>query len=187
MDQIKQHNNQTLVQFSQFHISKKSIQILLFSISLFSFLLSCSPLGHFLSSFSMQLFSYTSDRNYIFLFCNGILVFLIKNSGMTDTCSSSTDPNYEHAKQDKNEDERGRECENLVTDGDGESEILTTQQDGIEEEEEEEEEEDEFVVVYHEEEENGLLSAEELNKKCEDFIRKVKEGIKIEAQQLIIV
>ncbi|GMP53175.1 hypothetical protein CsSME_00018723 [Camellia sinensis var. sinensis] len=123
----------------------------------------------------MQLFSYTSDRNYIFLFCNGILVFLIKNSGMTDTCSSSTDPNYEHAKQDKNEDERGRECENLVTDGDGESEILTTQQDGIEEEEEEEEEE------------NGLLSAEELNKKCEDFIRKVKEGIKIEAQQLIIV
>ncbi|GMP53177.1 hypothetical protein CsSME_00018724 [Camellia sinensis var. sinensis] len=151
----------------------------------------------------MQLFSYTSDRNYIFLFCNGILVFLIKNSGMTDTCSSSTDPNYEHAKQDKNEDERGRECENLVTDGDGESEILTTQQDGIEEEEEEgeteilttqqegieeeEEEEDEFVVVYHEEEENGLLSAEELNKKCEDFIRKVKEGIKIEAQQLIIV
>ncbi|KAF5949858.1 hypothetical protein HYC85_011851 [Camellia sinensis] len=101
---------------------------------------------------------------------------------MTDTCSLSTDPNYEHAKQDKNEDERGRECENLVTDGDGESEILTTQQDGIEEEEE-----DGFVVVYHEEEENGLLSAEELNKKCEDFIRKVKEGIKIEAQQLIIV
>ncbi|KAL7218396.1 hypothetical protein ACSBR2_011627 [Camellia fascicularis] len=169
MDQIKQHNNQTLVQFSQFHISKKSIQILLFSISLFSFLLCCSPLGHFLSSFSMQLFSYTSDRNYIFLFCNGILVFLIKNSGMTDTCSSSTDPNYEHAKQDKNEDERGRECENLVTDGDGESEILTTQQDGIEEEE------------------NGLLSAEELNKKCEDFIRKVKKGIKMEAQQLIVV
>ncbi|KAL7249715.1 hypothetical protein ACSBR1_011822 [Camellia fascicularis] len=117
----------------------------------------------------MQLFSYTSDRNYIFLFFNGILVFLIKNSGMTDTCSSSTDPNYEHAKQDKNEDERGRECENLVTDGDGESEILTTQQDGIEEEE------------------NGLLSAEELNKKCEDFIRKVKKGIKMEAQQLIVV
>ncbi|KAI8008754.1 hypothetical protein LOK49_LG07G03513 [Camellia lanceoleosa] len=45
----------------------------------------------------------------------------------------------------------------------------------IEEEEEEEEEED------------GLLSREELNKKCDDFIRRMKEEIRIGAQQQQLV
>lgn len=53
----------------------------------------------------------------------------------------------------------------------------------------EEEKGDEFLDVKEKEEENegGLLSAEELNKKCDDFIRKMKDGIKIEAQHLIVV
>uniref|UniRef100_A0A2P2NSR0 Uncharacterized protein n=1 Tax=Rhizophora mucronata TaxID=61149 RepID=A0A2P2NSR0_RHIMU len=37
-----------------------------------------------------------------------------------------------------------------------------------------------------EEEAIELPSAEELKKKCDDFIRKMKEGIKLEAQQFII-
>jgi co-chaperonin GroES (HSP10) len=44
---------------------------------------------------------------------------------------------------------------------------------------EDEEEEEEEVI--------GLLSTEELNKKCDDFIRKMKDDIKFEAQQLIMV
>lgn len=38
-----------------------------------------------------------------------------------------------------------------------------------------------------EEENEGLLSLEELNKKCEDFIRKMKHGIITEDRQLIMV
>lgn len=45
--------------------------------------------------------------------------------------------------------------------------------------------EDEEVEVG-EEEVIGLLSTEELNKKCDDFIRKMRDGIKFEAQQLIM-
>jgi co-chaperonin GroES (HSP10) len=48
----------------------------------------------------------------------------------------------------------------------------------VDEDEEEEEEEEEVI---------GLLSTEELNKKCDDFIRKMKDDIKFEAQQLIMV
>ena len=54
--------------------------------------------------------------------------------------------------------------------GGGENELLTMQ-------DEEEEEEDGF----------GLLSTEELNKRCDDFIRKMKEEIKFGAKQLIEV
>lgn len=48
--------------------------------------------------------------------------------------------------------------------------------------------EDEEVEVEEEEEEViGLLSTEELNKKCDDFIKKMRDDIKFEAQQLIMV
>ena len=36
-------------------------------------------------------------------------------------------------------------------------------------------------------EEVGALSKEELNKKCEEFIRKMKAGIKLESQQLLVL
>lgn len=54
------------------------------------------------------------------------------------------------------------------------------------------EHEEEFVYLELEEvveERTELLSNEELNKKCEDFIRKMKFGLKFEAQhhQLIMV
>ncbi|KAK7299936.1 hypothetical protein RJT34_10766 [Clitoria ternatea] len=49
-------------------------------------------------------------------------------------------------------------------------------------EEEEEEEEEEYV-----EEESCMLSTEELNKKFEDFIRKMKEDLRIEAQRQLVM
>lgn len=48
-------------------------------------------------------------------------------------------------------------------------------------------EEDQFLNIEEEEEGIGLLSTEQLNKKCDDFIKKMREGIKTEAQQLIMV
>lgn len=51
----------------------------------------------------------------------------------------------------------------------------------------EEEEQQIANIKEYEEENEGLLSVEELNKKCEDFIRKMKHGIIIEDRQLIMV
>ncbi|KAE8730530.1 Tetratricopeptide repeat-like superfamily protein [Hibiscus syriacus] len=49
--------------------------------------------------------------------------------------------------------------------------------------EKEEERSSELVAVEEDEDEElGLLSDEELNKKCEDFIRRMKEGIQFEAR-----
>ena len=44
-----------------------------------------------------------------------------------------------------------------------------------------------FNIRECEEENEGLLSVEELNKKCEDFIRKMKHDITFEDRQLIMV
>ncbi|RVW95155.1 hypothetical protein CK203_025650 [Vitis vinifera] len=71
--------------------------------------------------------------------------------------------------------------------------VITEEEVDVEVEEEEERQmgqENWFLVIKEEEEEEeaeeetGLLSAEELNKKCDDFIKKMREGIKFEAQQL---
>ncbi|PSS06461.1 Ankyrin repeat domain-containing protein [Actinidia chinensis var. chinensis] len=173
--------DETLRKSKQFHFPKKSIQILL-SISAFSLLFSCFPflplLCNYFSNFSFQLFRYTTDRNYIFLFCNGILVFLIRNSVMAATSPLGTiDTNPEPIKRNVDvvevELEKGRGNENLVTEEGEENDILT---------------EDQVIVEEDVEEEGmGLLSAEELKKKCDDFIRKMREGIKSEAQQLVMV
>ena len=45
--------------------------------------------------------------------------------------------------------------------------------------------EEERFMSYEEEEEEEI--DEELNKKCEEFIRKMKAGIKFESQQLFIL
>ncbi|KAL5548618.1 hypothetical protein UlMin_003849 [Ulmus minor] len=61
------------------------------------------------------------------------------------------------------------------------------EQRGEEEEAEEEEEEEEKGFEEEEEEGNGRLSTEELNKKFDDFIRRMKEELRIEAQRHLIM
>ncbi|KAH7861642.1 hypothetical protein Vadar_028809 [Vaccinium darrowii] len=173
MDQTQQNRIQILGQFP-----KKPIQIIL-SISAFSILFSLSPLfplfSNSIASFSSQIFSYTTDRNYIFLVCNGILAFLIKNSS-TGTNQDRAEKIFDHPKSvpevaEKRELVREEVVE--FTEEKGKESEEKDEEDFIFAEEEEEEEEEEGV---------GLMSAEELNQKCEEFIRKMREGIKIEAQ-----
>ncbi|KAA8526618.1 hypothetical protein F0562_008179 [Nyssa sinensis] len=76
----------------------------------------------------------------------------------------------------KVEEEQGRDNGNWAAVVDGINGLQITEHEFFDIEEEEDEEEG-----------IGLLSAEELNKKCDDFIKMMKEGIKIEAQQLITV
>ncbi|XAR55262.1 hypothetical protein NMG60_11035289 [Bertholletia excelsa] len=190
MDQTRQHNIQALSGHTQLQFSKKSTQIFL-SISAFSILFSCSQLLPFfsqcISTFSVQLFTFSSDRNCIFLFCNGILVFLIRNSGLSMSTSPQSVPDLakKSAKaEEKQESTRfspDKEHENLVSVQGGEDEPLASQNG-------EEDAEDQFLD-FEEEDEEGveLLSAEELNRKCDDFIRRMREGIKMEAQIGIMI
>lgn len=58
----------------------------------------------------------------------------------------------------------------------------------LEEKKEQNESVSEFLIEEEEEEEgNGMLSTEELNKKFDDFIRRMKEEIRIEAQQQLVM
>lgn len=189
-------------QISQFHFSKKAIQILL-SLSLFSFLISYSSLFPFLlSTFSARQLCFFNDRNYIFLLCNGILAFLIKNSGLIQNSPPGSDVKGDNTKKNSKsypsvseisetkpvvtevlmEIEKAPRRENdilLKQDERGDNVNSSTQDEG---------EEDQFLNIEEEEEEGiGLLSTEQLNKKCDDFIKKMREGIKTEAQQLIMV
>lgn len=46
---------------------------------------------------------------------------------------------------------------------------------------------EEEEMEYEDEEENGRLSTEELNKKFDDFIRRMREDLRIEARQQLIM
>ncbi|KAL7216443.1 hypothetical protein ACSBR1_028393 [Camellia fascicularis] len=150
----------------------------------------------------MQILSYTTQKNFIFLFCNGILVFLIRNSGLPHT--SQTNHNVPELGErialarEEVVEIKEEKIENSVTEGgSNENEVLNDEDNKflvVEKEEEgegvdETEDDDEFVVIGEEDGGEGmeLLSAEELNKKCDEFIRKMREEIKIEAQRLIMV
>ncbi|PQQ05057.1 uncharacterized protein Pyn_05274 [Prunus yedoensis var. nudiflora] len=108
MDYIKVSSIQAASQFnfSQSHNQSKVIKLLL-SVSVLSILLSYSSLVSFLlhslnaftSAASVKLFSYSFDKNYMFLLCNGLLVFIVKNSGLIGTSppGSTNLNNDEHA------------------------------------------------------------------------------------------
>ncbi|XVE96655.1 hypothetical protein REPUB_Repub02eG0241400 [Reevesia pubescens] len=257
MDQTENQKQQSLNQFikSQFH---KKLPKLLLSVSVFSLLFSHSYWISLLHSFNFnyhnslpfQLFSHTIDKNCIFLFCNGLLVFLAKYSGLISSSSKynpSDDesfksyeyvPPYEsivlEPKAPLLENEvalestaealknsivmEGREEEELAA-AKRETENLTLEEEeedgekwGLMTSEEEEEnsgfgEEDEGEVKgydgffaddfeesenYDTEEEeevegNRVLSTEELNKRFDEFIRKMKEELRIEARQQLVM
>ncbi|KAJ8754831.1 hypothetical protein K2173_015343 [Erythroxylum novogranatense] len=77
----------------------------------------------------------------------------------------------------------------VTEDRDGQGEINDDQLHNEQEEEEDQyyDDDDDEEEEEEEEEENGVLSTEELNKKFEEFIRKMKEEIRIEAQQQLVM
>ncbi|BFG25919.1 hypothetical protein CerSpe_121930 [Prunus speciosa] len=225
MDYIKVSSIQAASQFnfSQSHNQSKVIKLLL-SVSVLSILLSYSSLVSFLlhsfnaftSAASVKLFSYSFDKNYMFLLCNGLLVFIVKNSGLIGTSppGSTNLNNDEHAPKNSENQQRVVELEETKAPKAKEEVVnVEVEQEQVREDdeifitvEEEEEEEDKRVLITQDEEEEGcrnslimvedhdayeeegieLLSREELNKKCDDFIRRMKEGIKLEVQQAIV-
>ncbi|GMY30982.1 cilia- and flagella-associated protein 251 [Fagus crenata] len=203
---------------------------LLLSVSLFSFFFTHSyllsflqPFNFYFSTFPLQLFSHTLDKNYIFLLCNGLLVFLAKYSGLIRSLSGAyhNEESFKSSEDDLQKEvvtersgsaanvamEQGREIENFIKEVQQETHeksAVDEEKEGGEEsrsfiskQEEDEKEQKELVndffieeTVEEEEEEeegNGILSTEELNKKFDDFIRRMKEGIRIEAQQQLVM
>ncbi|GFZ21178.1 hypothetical protein Acr_29g0003400 [Actinidia rufa] len=110
------------------------------------------------------------DKIFIFLICNGILVFLAKSSSfkkIRDGFESSLEKEINEPLENVQEkEEEAYSMEGEIEDS----------KNFIEEEEEEEEE-----IV------NGLLSREELNKRFDEFIRRMKEEIRIGAQQQLVM
>ncbi|KDP29927.1 hypothetical protein JCGZ_18496 [Jatropha curcas] len=127
----------------------------------------------------MRFFNSNIGKNYIFLLCNGILVFIFKNSGLIGNSNQESSTIKKPEKRMVIEVKEGQEKElnkSLVMLG-GTGIVPFSAQDEADKRENE-------IVIVHKEEEGedeeediGLLSVEELNKKCDDFIRKVKEGI----------
>lgn len=177
---------------------------LLAPVCFFSVIFSYSSLLPFISNF-MQFPSFNIDKSYVFLLCNGILVLIVKNSGLkiSDSHLDSSanlygEQNMKSGDSPHKLDEVSEitkpalvaeekvvvEVEEVREDEQGGHEIIVVDED--------EQGGHEIIVVdedeeVEEEEVIGLLSTEELNKKCDDFIRKMRDGIQSEAQQLIMV
>ncbi|KAI3417038.1 uncharacterized protein J3R85_014767 [Psidium guajava] len=250
-------NQQKLSRSTKSQLLKKLTKLLL-SISVFSLLFSSSNLLSFLqpshshlSSFPLRLVTHAVDKNCIFLLCNGILVFLAKNSGFigTKTRSRRGTSNKEPAKETpymmgnkllatdigngvfpdvtredfaleeewKTLNDKNSSHEDCVVDVEAEdacfhAEECTRDDDDDDADKIEQEDyfrfstlaagnavaisnsdgddeldecggarEDETSEYYSDG--NNALSAEELDKKFDEFIRRMKQGIMIEAQQ----
>lgn len=118
----------------------------------------------------------------MFLLCNGILVLIVKNSGLINK-SQPQETNQINGETSIKRSIELPELKTEVAEGktvameqNSEENVLLITEDVADDQIEEDEQGEEEV---------GLLSAEELNKKCDDFIRKMKEGIKYEAQQVL--
>ncbi|MBA0673718.1 hypothetical protein Goklo_029148 [Gossypium klotzschianum] len=230
MDQTgNQKQKQSLMsQFieTQFH---RNLTQLLLSVSIFSLFFShsyCLSLFHsfsftFHNTLAFKFISHNIDKNFIFLLCNGLLVFLAKFSGLISSSSQQSnlsDDHYNHQsfksytyipqtestrldtstplldlEKEENagfveEEAKGSSSDEPFVEDNEESETYEPEEEekDIEESEnyepEEEEEEEEELM-----EGNNVLSTEEMNKRFDEFIRKMKEGLRIEAQQQLVM
>jgi len=143
----------------------------------------------------------------MFLICNGILAILAKSSVSSSETPASDDqsnlgderqlssaPTLSSAKAEATVDDQEVQVASvesledivLAADEEEEEEETTSSQALITEEEEYIEEKRECLVKQEEEGNEELASTEELNRRIEEFIRKMKEEIRIEAQQQLI-
>ncbi|KAK8691172.1 hypothetical protein V6N13_074691 [Hibiscus sabdariffa] len=219
MDQTQdQKQKQSLSQFIESQLDRKLTQLLL-SVSVFSLFFSYSYwFSLFHDTLAFKFLSHDIDKNFIFLLCNGLLVFLAKYSGLItslsnhnhsdvhqsfksyeyvpQTGSTRLDPETPLLDQEVAWETTGEALENSsVVEEEEDAGFVEEDEDGlkgsiddpfvqdIEESESYEPEEEEEGII----EENQVLSNEELNKKFDEFIRKMKEELRIEARQQLVM
>nr|XP_034898200.1 uncharacterized protein LOC118036580 [Populus alba] len=197
----------------QYHFLRRTLQFLI-SVSLFSLFLCFSsgfslfpkPLILYINTDVFSFLSHYLERKYMFLICNGILAILAKSSVSSSKTPASDDqsnlgderqlssaPTLSSAKAEATVDDQEvqvasvESLEDIVlATEEEEEEEATSSQALITEEEEYMEEKRECSVKQEEEGNEELASTEELNRRIEEFIRKMKEEIRIEAQQQLI-
>ncbi|CAK7323304.1 unnamed protein product [Dovyalis caffra] len=172
------------------------------------------PFVFYINTGGFSVFSHCLERKYMFLICNGILAILAKSSVSSSSTSASDDqsnledegqlsstvPNLSPTKAEPThvdqevpavaslEPLQDKEMQAAAAEEE-EKEATSSQDMMIAEEEEFREEKGGSLVKQEEEEGEGdeeLASTEELNRRIEEFIRKMKEEIRIEAQQPLI-
>ncbi|KAJ9176777.1 hypothetical protein P3X46_012056 [Hevea brasiliensis] len=132
----------------------------------------------------MHFFSSNIGKNYMFLLCNGILVFIVKNSGLM--CSSHHEINLIKNGESPQIQLETVPAEKQVHEIADKSLVMV--EGALVTQDVASEELNEIAIVDEEDEEEiEMLNVDQLNKKCDDFIRRMKEEIKFEAQQLILI
>ncbi|XP_042041373.1 glutamic acid-rich protein-like [Salvia splendens] len=157
--------------------------------------------------YSSSIFQSLGERKCMFLLCNGILAFLAKNLNLNTSARDNFDREdclftveYDH--NSSNASEVPEEIEIKVQDDrasqNAADEIIETEivcEDWNEDEDEDGDEDDEDEDGDEDDEESEppsvvsdmRVSTEELNKKFDEFIRKMKEEIRIEARQQYLI
>ncbi|XP_058202722.1 uncharacterized protein LOC131317168 [Rhododendron vialii] len=185
--------NETQKKFNKNHLFLKMTLQLLVSISVLSLFISySSDLSHFLHYYYCQLAAMlcpvlTLERKYMFLICNGIIAFLAKTFSFTsyspsgpniiDTFVTSNEygmmavREMEEPVEHKEAAIRGL-CQAIITETDDDKDDGEQVGGGC-------------LVPSFSEEDGGNeanMSTDELNRKFDEFIRKMKEEIRIGAQ-----
>ncbi|XP_028752942.1 cilia- and flagella-associated protein 251-like [Neltuma alba] len=163
----------------------------------------------YFSSLPSQILSHTIDKNCMFLLCNGLLVFV----SITKSLSKSDPRDHDRPVDDDNNDqplERSSSIEDTSEQVEAKElniQVRTTEIEAEMEEEEDEEESkesevlgldlkkeeeewwenEEILVEENVEEEDWGLSTEQMNKKFEDFIRRMREDLRLEAKRQIVM
>ncbi|TXG55530.1 hypothetical protein EZV62_020786 [Acer yangbiense] len=199
MEAIKQqhhHHQWSLNRFmSLSFFVKKAIKLFLVSVSIFSIIFSFS-----FSSYAMQVIANNIDKSYMFLLCNGILVFIVKNSSKLVEESQQENAYSSHLINEKKTTKKIHNYRPEVVKLSSEEnqsiikEVVKEEAHQETEGKQEEENHEALIIAaeesnYDQEDGTGSISIEELNKKCEEFIRKMKKEIKSgsQQQQLIMV
>ncbi|KAK7386071.1 hypothetical protein VNO78_32149 [Psophocarpus tetragonolobus] len=120
-----------------------------------------------LKPFLMQFFGDMVEKSYMFLLCNGLLVLIAMNSGLISASSPPTLPHAEfkdphialsaHQIESPQPQEEHHLSETLISD---------THED--------EEDGNALAIIPQDDHDHGVDDTQELNKKCEDFIKMMK-------------
>ncbi|KAK4434777.1 hypothetical protein Salat_0640600 [Sesamum alatum] len=177
----------------------------LIPLSIFSFLVSYFP--------GLNLFAQALDRKYMFLICNGILAFLAKNLKLSSSAGLSCGGFMKNIEEGVKEIEDLPEILKESSDQENAASIAVPEEkqaiaavqdcEGLNEPASEETSDGGLILESEDEEDEEMeegrgaesstlvisdasVSTEELNRKFEEFIRKMKEEIRIEARQQLI-
>lgn len=149
----------------------------------------------------MQFFGYTVDKSYIFLLCNSLLVFIAINSAPINQSDQNSNENISHSEfnvsytaapiadehpveTESPEEEQEQEQQEAEEQEEEESLVTLEAENVLPDTNEDDEEENALMFIVEDEHEEYGDETEELNKKCEDFIKKMKAAFCSESEPI---